>query len=68
MGDAALLCDLTNPVSLANHLESLLLDRALRQSLIQKGYERLRDLNRYDIVDVITPVLCSFAIKQKCWK
>lgn len=68
VGDAALLCNLTNPVSLANHLESLLLNRALRQNLIQRGYERLRSLNRYDIMDIIVPVLHSFAIKQKCWK
>ena len=68
VGDAALMCDLKDPRSLAGHLKDLLQNQALREHLALKGRERLKELNYHTIAEVLCLVLDDFAIKRKCWQ
>lgn len=66
-GDAALLCDLSDPSSLATHIKALLGDPALRKTLAEKGSLRLAELNKIGIESVVGAILRDFAIKRSCW-
>ncbi|MEJ5227781.1 glycosyltransferase family 1 protein [Thermodesulfovibrio sp.] len=68
VGDAALLCDLDNPESLANHIIALLKSEKLRIDLINKGFYRLRELQKQNIVNVLDEILSKYYLKLKCWK
>lgn len=68
VGDAALLCDLKNPNNLAEYLKSLLASDELRQSLIQKGTQRLAELQKASVTNVLESIFDDYAVKLKCWK
>ena len=68
VGDAALLCDLNNPESLANHIKSLLKSDTLRSSLIEKGQQRLDELQKINITIVVEKILDEYTHKMKTWK
>ena len=68
VGDAALLCDLNNPESLANHIKSLLQSDNLRSSLIEKGQKRLKELQEVNIVKVVENIFDEYAVKLKSWE
>ncbi len=65
---AALLCDLKDPISLASHLKALLNSEEVRQRLIEKGTQRLAELEKTSITAVIETILDDYAVKLKCWK
>ena len=66
--DAALLCDLKDPNSLAMHIETLLNNPEKRSELIEKGYKRLKELQQKSITNVLRNILEDYAVKLKCWK
>jgi len=66
--DAALLCNLSDPNSLATHLKNLLESEKLRIELIEKGKQRLKELSRYDILETLNTIFISYEVKMKCWK
>lgn len=68
VGDAALLCDLHDPASLAQQIKLLLHNTNLREELAQKGVEQLAKLNATSITDILPTILEDFRIKRKCWK
>jgi glycosyltransferase involved in cell wall biosynthesis len=65
---AVLYCDLNNPESLANHIKSLLKSKDLSTSLIEKGKQRLNELQKINITIVVEKILDEYAIKLKSWK
>lgn len=67
VGDAALLCDLKNPNNLAKHLKNLLESIGLRKDLISKGKNRLKELSKSDIIDILSEIFDDYAIKLKSW-
>lgn len=67
VGDAALLVDLRDPMSLANALSQLLEDEPLRMQLIKNGKQRTREnLNELRVNKLIN-IIENFKIKRKCW-
>ncbi len=68
VGDAALLCDLNDPGSLAKQLKDLLESGNLRIDLIEKGKQRLKQLSKNDILETLDTIFTNYAIKMKCWK
>lgn len=68
VGDAALLCDLRDPASLAQQIKLLLHNTNLREELAQKGVEQLAKLNATSIMDILSAILEDFRIKRKCWR
>lgn len=66
--NAALYCDLSAPSSLADHLETLMFNTDVRESLIGLGKERLNDLNSKSPAVVLERILSSFRMKMRCWK
>ncbi len=68
VGDAALLCDLKNPNSLAEHLKTLLNNTALRNELIIKGKKRLEELTKTNITTILENIFDDYHIKLKCWR
>jgi len=68
VGSAALLCDLANPNSLADHLQHLSESVDLRLSLINNGKLRLAELQKTSISEVLETIFDEYAIKLKCWK
>lgn len=68
VGDGALLCDLKNPNSLAEHLKSILESENLRNNLINKGKDRLNELSQSNVVEILSDIFDDYAIKLKCWK
>jgi len=68
VGDAALLCDLKNPGSLAEHLKALLNNTTLRNELIIKGKKRLEELTKTNIADILEKIFDEYYIKMKTWK
>jgi len=68
VGDAALLCDLKNPESLAEHLKALLNNTTLRNELIIKGKKRLEELTKTDIINILENIFDDYHIKLRCWK
>ena len=67
VGDAALLIDLDDPASLAEHLASLVGKDGLRQELVVKGRARLHATNQVDRADVIGKVLRNFWRRRSAW-
>ena len=67
VGDAALLLNLNNPESMANHLLNILKDKNLRKNLIDKGKKRLNiDNNNY--FEIVSLICSKFQIKMQTWK
>lgn len=68
VGNGALLCDLKNPDNLAEHLKSILESENLRNDLIIKGRNRLDELSKSNVVDILSEIFDDYSIKLKCWK
>ena len=68
VGDAALLMDLNDPASLANHLKVLVDDSQLRLRLIKAGKQRLYDFNATCRVRILSRVLEDFRWRRLTWK
>lgn len=68
VGDAALLCNLSNPESLAKQLTLLLNNKAKRKGLIKKGKMQLEKLQKNNIINIICKILEEYETKLKCWK
>ena len=68
VGNAALLIDLKNPLSMADQLNRLISDDELRGSLIQKGFERIRDFDSVDKLGILRTVIEDFRWRRLCWK
>ena len=67
VGDAALLMDLDDPASMADHLKNLLDDPELRIRCIRAGRERLEYLESIDRVGILTRVIESFRWRRQTW-
>ena len=68
VGDAALLCDLKDPNSLAMHIKTLLSNPEKKSELVEKGCKRLKELQQKSITNVLRHILDDYAMKLKCWK
>jgi glycosyltransferase involved in cell wall biosynthesis len=68
VGDAALLMDLNDPASLANHLKNLIDDPQLRMRLIEAGKERLKYFDSMDRVGILKRVLEDFRWRRLTWE
>jgi len=68
VGDAALLCDLKEPESLADQIKMLLNNKEKREELINKGYVRLKELQSRSINNVLPKIIEDYIVKLKCWK
>lgn len=68
VADAALLCNLKEPNSLANHLLTLFQTTQLRNDLILKGHNRIKELSQINIIDQLNEIFSDFSIKRKCWQ
>lgn len=66
--DAALLLDLKDPGSMANHLVNLIGDKNLRDKLVKKGREKLVEVSEEDRVQILATILDDFRWKRLCWK
>lgn len=60
VGDAALLMSLDDPASLAGHLERLLVEPGLRETLIVKGHQRLAELREVDTWQIHAAIFKQF--------
>jgi glycosyltransferase involved in cell wall biosynthesis len=68
VGNAALLVDLNKPETLATHLENLINSEKLRQGLIEKGRNRLDEINNVNRISVLESIFSDYEAKLKCWK
>ena len=68
VGNGALLCNLSNPESLSQHLVTLLESEHIRLNIIKRGSSRLRELQETNIVSILNKILDDFSVKLKCWK
>ena len=68
VGNAALLMDLTNPCSLALHLNNLLVDVSLRKSLISAGFERSKYFEDYDRITPLFEIVQDFRWRRLTWE
>jgi len=66
--DAALFCDLKDPMSLVNHLINLKQNKELRNILIENGKKRLEELTEVKVSKLLEEILNEYFIKLKCWK
>ena len=66
--DAALMLDLSDSKTLANHLKDLIENDQIAKKLIQKGKEKIRDLNAFDHLNVLKIIIKKFIFKRKTWK
>lgn len=67
VGDAALLMDLLEPDSMAEHLVSLIQDAGLRERLIAKGKDRLGCFSDEKRLDVWIKIIRNFRQRRLCW-
>lgn len=68
VGDAAILIDLKDPLDLANELLMMKNDDNKREIFINKGYERLSELQEISIENIIVSIVNDFSVKSKCWE
>jgi len=68
VGDAALLMDLNDPATLADHLKNLIDDPQLRIRLIQAGKDRLKYYDAMDRVGILKRVLEDFRWRRLTWQ
>ena len=67
VGNAALLLDLSNPASLASHLETLVNDPSLRKRLIDEGTKRLKYFESMNRIDILSRVIEDFRWRRLTW-
>jgi len=68
VGDAALLMDLKNPSSLADHLYSLLTDKNLKSQLIKNGRAQLSHSSKEMRISLLESVIADFRSRRICWE
>ena len=66
VGDAALLMDLSDPVSMAKHLYDLITIEGLREDLVSKGKSRLDSFSS-NKNEVLINILENYRNKRICW-
>lgn len=67
VGDAALLMDLHDPASMAEHLAKLLSDADLRNDLIMNGKRRISSLCDEDRLKTLVDIISDFKARRACW-
>jgi glycosyltransferase involved in cell wall biosynthesis len=67
VGDAALLMDLSDPASMAEHLKNLIDDPQLRSKLVEAGKVRLKYFDSVDRVGILKRVLVDFRWRRLTW-
>lgn len=68
VGDAALLMDLTNPHTMADHLARLISDTSLRARLIKAGQAQLASYAAFNRIDVLESIIKDFRWRRACWR
>ena len=68
VGEAALLMDLKNPSSMADHLAALVSSESLRLRLVEAGKKQLAKLNECNRVNVLQTIIEEFRVKRSCWE
>ncbi|MCB9096160.1 MAG: glycosyltransferase family 4 protein [Arcobacter sp.] len=68
VGEAALLCDLKDPNSLAEQLTKILNNNEIREDLIEKGKKRLKELNENNLISILEEIFDNYSLKLKCWR
>lgn len=68
VGGAALLMDLNDPNSMADHLKNLMDDSQFRMRLIEAGTERLKYFDSIDRVGILKRVLEGFSWRRLAWE
>ena len=68
VGEAALLMDLKNPSSMADHLAALISSEPLRLRLVEAGKKQLAKLNKCNRVNVLQTIIEEFRSKRVCWE
>lgn len=63
VGDAALLMDLKNPETMAQHLNNLITNSHLRETLIKKGYERSSFFKQIDRKSILEKIIDDYKFK-----
>lgn len=67
VGDAGLLMDLSNPLSMADHLYNLIHDNELRSRLVYAGQERLKHFDSISRVGILKAVIEDFFWRRLTW-
>lgn len=68
VGESALLMDLKNSKSMAEHLKNLIEDEGLRQKLIKAGRNKIDYYNSFNRVNILIEIIENFYHKRMCWK
>lgn len=68
MGDAALYCDLTDPVSLAEHLRTILQDASTVARLKAAGFALAETFSEEITTQKLKDIFDAYALKQRRWK
>lgn len=68
VGDAALLIDLKDPNTMAQHLKNLIEDEQLRKKMTTAGFERLKNFDAYDHIGILRRVIDDFRWRRLCWE
>jgi glycosyltransferase involved in cell wall biosynthesis len=66
--DAGLLMDLSDPTSMATHLNDLIHQPQLRDRLLEAGRERYKQLSTFDYVGTLTGIIEDFFWKRHTWR
>ena len=67
VGDAALMLNLNDPMSLSDQLNNLIHDEQLRNRLIKAGYERINFFNKINRKKILIDIISDFRVKRSCW-
>lgn len=67
VGDAALLMDLRDPISLANQLARLIQDQNLQNELVHKGRMQFDSLSKEPRLNILVDILREFSARRVCW-
>ena len=67
VGEAALLMDLSDPLTMTKHLKNILENKKLRDKVINLGYERLRYFDNFDRIGVLKKIIEEFSWKRNTW-
>jgi glycosyltransferase involved in cell wall biosynthesis len=68
VGDAALLMDLEDPMSMATHLNNLIDNDNLRNSLISNGFSLIAELSDEKRLKTLEDILKSYQSRRLCWE
>lgn len=68
VGNAALLMDLCEPMTMATHLAELIENPALRESLVKNGRDVMTKYTDDSRLDVLKMVLYDFRRRRVCWR